>query len=424
MIHPMKLLKLILTVLMFFTELITYAQGDFHKGFLITNTGDTIHGQVHMGSNVANCKKCEFLKNDSELESYFPGDISAYRIQDEKFYVSKEILLDSIPERVFLEYLVNGIADLYYYKTFDEEYFFIEKEGQMFQLTNQKREVRGENLINGAQSNKNVYQVESHKYQGILNYLFSDAKGLGPEINHTRLEYKSLIKLTKRYHQLTCNEYECIDYSRSTRMRVILEPCFGMGISSMYFIGDPAKSISSSMTFGTYLHFIPVRASNRWKTSIGFTYSDCSFKGEYDKYSAPKVYSYNLVSLDYKMIRLPLMVEYCMYRNKWQPFAGGGIENVFLFDTYHTVTSVFHEEIGNANLDQRSNPDNNSYDFSHFQLGLLARGGIRYQLNDKYYLLGKMEFEWRSPVVQLNRFYDHSRVKAVTGLIAVGIRLN
>jgi hypothetical protein len=403
-----------------------FAQSEFRDGFVITNAGDTLHGQVSLASNTVNCQKCEFRENpDVPIKTYLPGEIKAYRIKDEKYYVSKEIPVDSIQEKVFLEYLVNGIVDLYYYKTLDKEYFFMEKEGILYPLTNEKRVVVKDTLTALHNKITNSYLIESKKYLGMLNFLFRDAKGLSTDIRNTRFEYKSLIQLTRKYHKMVCSEYECISYNRSTRVRVALEPGFAFISSKLILKDGPGAAMDNGFSAGVNFRFRPVRAYHHWNMLVGLNFAESNFSGDYTseyftRYG-PKNYR---VRMQYSMLKVPLMLDYSFITRKLQPFVSAGLENTFLFQPSYSINQVILEKIG-AVQTERIIPVYEDYsDFRRYNLGVLAAAGLRYNLNKKLYLQGKLEYQYRSPVVNLGNFFDYFRVQSLMGELALGINLN
>jgi hypothetical protein len=400
-----------------------FAQGNFRDGFIITCEGDTLHGQVNLASNAVNCRKCEFRAGpETQVKTYSPGEIAAYRINDEKFFITKEIVIDSLPRKVFLEYLVDGIVDLYSYKTFDTEYFFIEKEGKLYSLENEEKEISRQTISNqNAKSLKN-YQVNVRRYVGVLTYLFSDAEGLSPEIQRTGYGYKSLIRLTLRYHKMVCNEYECIKYSHPTRIKVSFEPGIALAVEKMILKGDPGTVNNTSYCPGAGLRFQPARGQKHWSVFAGLRYSSSSFSGIFFYDNFPSYKTYDTVSMKYNMLHLPLVFEYRFGAKKLQPFLSVGLDNIWLYNLSHSMSS--HYKYGYPSFEHIMHLDQNSYAFRTCQIGLMAGAGLTYKLNDKLYLTGKLEYERRSPVLQLGDYYDYFIVHSLMGSLTLGINLN
>ena len=119
----MKNLNRIFFISLLAISSISYGQRDYKPGYIITNKNDTVHGFINLKSNYQNSRQCEFKRNiDQEPDTYLPFDIKGYRVENSKFYVSKEVPLNDTTEKVFLEYLVEGIVNLYYLKDLTSEY--------------------------------------------------------------------------------------------------------------------------------------------------------------------------------------------------------------------------------------------------------------------------------------------------------------
>ncbi|HBO74436.1 MAG TPA: hypothetical protein DD653_07055, partial [Marinilabiliales bacterium] len=200
-------------------------QNDFKPGYILKTTGDTVHGYINLRSNYLNGKECEFrpvLIGESSF--YLPGQILSYRVENTKMYVTKTVELDHKTQTLFMEFLVDGVIDLYYYKDLQNEYYFVEKEGALYPLTNEERELIRDDVR---------YRQNSNQYKGMLTFIFNDAPEIATKINRTPFEYKALINLTKDYHAMVCGNEVCIDYTKSTYLKINLEPTIGYIHSSL-----------------------------------------------------------------------------------------------------------------------------------------------------------------------------------------------
>ena len=113
------------------------AQRDYRKGYIITNRQDTIYGWIDYRGDIRNSKVCSFKKTENDQATeYSPSDILAYRFIDSKFYVSKNVGTADAPNQVFLEYLVNGLANLYYFRDENSnDHYYIENDGRFIELS-------------------------------------------------------------------------------------------------------------------------------------------------------------------------------------------------------------------------------------------------------------------------------------------------
>jgi len=82
-----KIMKKFLTISLI---LISFAAkgANFEAGYIITNTGDTLYGQIDLRSNIFNQKKCVFRKNN-KMTVYSPFEIQSYFLTDAANYMTK-----------------------------------------------------------------------------------------------------------------------------------------------------------------------------------------------------------------------------------------------------------------------------------------------------------------------------------------------
>jgi hypothetical protein len=227
----MKLLiRLNLLFLALFLAAAVQAQTDYRPGIVITLNNDTLHGFIDYRGDARNSRVCNFRENTgSEAKSYLPTEIKGYRYNESKYYVSKKIVYNGQESTLFLEFLVNGKADLFYFKEDDNSnHFFIEKaNGQIFELTNVEETIK---------QGGRTFSHERKEYIGLLKYAFADCPQLFSSINQTTLEAKPLIKLTKRYHDYVCDSARCIIYEKQmTGFKFKFAPFISMNASFLNF---------------------------------------------------------------------------------------------------------------------------------------------------------------------------------------------
>lgn len=108
------------------------AQSNFQQGFIITLKNDTIYGLVDSRVDQKQALLCSFKKDrKAPVEKYKPGEIYGYRFLNGKYYVSKQVKINGEDKMLFLEYVVNGIADLYFAKYKNRNSFYIQKEDDL-----------------------------------------------------------------------------------------------------------------------------------------------------------------------------------------------------------------------------------------------------------------------------------------------------
>jgi len=222
-------MKAVLLLLLLFSVYDLKCQTNFRRGFVITNENDTLHGLIDYRRDARNSKKCDFKDGQrSVIMEYMPSSIKGYRFDDGKFYISKSVKLKGKDVQLFLEFLVNGIADLYYYTDGANQYYFIEKaDGQLLELNIIQKSIK----IDGEE-----YTQRTMKYIGLLKYAFADCQQIFPLINKVVLEDKSLIEITKRYHDYVCDGEKCVIYEKKLpAIRLTISPFVSINGSFLKF---------------------------------------------------------------------------------------------------------------------------------------------------------------------------------------------
>jgi hypothetical protein len=270
--------KILLQLLITSLSIFSYGQKDYKRGYVITFDNDTLFGTIGLNSNYRNSRSCYFQSNkDQEVKVYAPADIKAYRVENSKYYVSKEVTWNDKKELVFLEFLLDGIVNLYYIKESISEYYFIERDTALILLSNDERRIVVESTVASGKDDK-TYLTNSNQYIGVLKYLFQDSPEVMKDISNTQFDYKPLINLTREYHESVCKDYSCIDYTKNTKMSVYLEPNFGMIHSTMGIKTSDDHAQDLNPHFGLNLSLRNTKR-DRWNFRTGISYSTVEFEG-------------------------------------------------------------------------------------------------------------------------------------------------
>ena len=233
--------KYLATVIVLFMTLNVRSQSDFRPGYLILNSNDTLHGYIEYRGNKSNARKCVFKKDLEKTAlktEYSPEEIKAYRFIDSKYYISRKITVDGIEKMLFLEYLIHGKIDIFYYRDESGEHYLADKGNtRLIPLTNEEKNIDIREEFYEAH-----YQVESKKYIGVLKYLFQESPAVSQATDKVLLTHKSLIKITKDYHDAVCKDEACIIYEKQTpKVFVFLGPIAG---ANTYFLTRMTNNFS------------------------------------------------------------------------------------------------------------------------------------------------------------------------------------
>ena len=196
-------IKLLLLGLLFTAELAN-AQTDFRSGYVINLNKDTLIGEIDYRGDILMGEVCRFRVNETGKEvKYSPSDIIAYRFNEGKYFVSKELN----GKNIFLEFLIKGQINIYYHRDVTGDHYFLEKEGTKIIELPYEEGVKYENDV--------PYFYSSTQHIGILNYYMQDAPEFQSRIYKMgKPEHYTLIKLAEDYHHKVCKDGECIIYEK------------------------------------------------------------------------------------------------------------------------------------------------------------------------------------------------------------------
>jgi hypothetical protein len=338
-----------------------WAQHDYRKGYIITNQQDTIYGWIDYRGDIRNAKICSFKESETgQATDYSPSDIAAYRFVDSKFYISRNIGSTDEPKQVFLEYLVNGLAKLYYYRDDtpqDRSFFendghllnkspnlyFIENDGQFLELKIDKMIMQDDSKSAHSSIDSRHKIISKKSYVGILKATLNVWE-MNSEIDKAKLEHESLINITRNYHQYACTDgSECIVYEKQKSLIVLrIGPMVGADLTSMklfkyevfrelYFYYSPNFTIgfdpSTNYTVGINLNFSMPRINEKLSIQLQPKYSKYYF---FKTLESPE--QATDIQIKSNVLQMGLALKYEYPKGKWRPTLAAGAAIIWLPD--------------------------------------------------------------------------------------------
>jgi|GEM_PF-849233 len=281
--------KSILLLLFIFCLNGIFAQKNFKKGYIISNTNDTTEGYIDFRTNNINSKTCRFKINaDAPEQAFAPGEIYAFRFTDDgKYYVSKKITIEGVEHHVFLEYLVQGIKNLYYYPLNNGYYFFENNDGSMTGIT------KLDDVIT-----YDLKVKEDKKYVGQLADVFKDCLPIATNTSQAEFGHRAMIKLTQEYHDKMCDTGErCILFTNDYKRKFISFTTaaysgFEYNHISTYIYELPNMQ-STSAIVGADLGFSSPRLLKPLWYMLDFNVSRLAGSAEKANYSTNTLYKYD-----------------------------------------------------------------------------------------------------------------------------------
>ena len=195
--------KTFIYLVLIVVSLAASAQTNPKPGYIITNDGDTIKGNIDFRTNENLSRQCVFWANGgAESKTYKPGEIEGFRFDNGgKYFVTRRLALFGEPELYFAEFMVQGKMNLYCVAYNRDEYFFFEREdGEMAQLINRSF-LTSSNL----DEEKEKFEEKKEQY-GKVKYLLKDSWKAVQDMNEKDLTRKKLVNVVRDYHNDVCTD--------------------------------------------------------------------------------------------------------------------------------------------------------------------------------------------------------------------------
>jgi len=362
----------------------TWAQRDFRKGFIITNRQDTVFGWIDYRGDARNARMCSFRETESgQITNYAPADIEAYRFIDSKYYISRDIGSADAPKQVFLEYLVDGLAKLFYYREKANDQYFIEKDGEFHELKVDEEKV----LVDGRQMVRT-----RNTYIGLLKSTLNIME-MNDEIENSKLVHSSLMNIAINYHHHTCPEgSECIVYEkRKPLLALRVAPVVGVDFSTLTFMNYEVVfrehilkkqkfEPSYNFTVGVNLNFSMPRINEKFFVQMQALYSKYYF---FDTHKSTQ--SSTDIHVGGNVLQMGLAMKYEYPKGKWRPTLAVGVGAIWLPDGKIEENTDNYSMFG-------IHPSIEVIDFTQFTYGVEVIPGIHYYLNSNRIIFLQAKF--------------------------------
>jgi hypothetical protein len=268
------------------------------KDYYMKNNQGTYGIKLVDGGAFANSKQCE-IKNGEKSIIYGPDIVSEYGFGDGRVYISKTIKVNDTARMVFLERLIKGKINLYFYKGENGKKYFLEKDSSNF-IELVKKSISNEKL----------------SFKEVLQSYTKDCDNFSDFVEQIHFNKYSLSRLVEKYNFHNFKPFPVLKYG------AILE----LGQTTL------VKTNNSSDNPLMIAHF-----NNDYYISFGLfldiplLLSDFSFHPEvyYIKNGFTSHKKTNSSVVDYiintSSINVPLLFRYTFPNSKYKPFLNIGL---------------------------------------------------------------------------------------------------
>lgn len=186
------------------------ANTEWKNGYIVSLTGDTIHGQVGIYDNGSNYHSCRFRSSlKGEITNYSPADISAYGTENGLVYSSLKVKSVNLDDTYFVQFLFNGIVNLYYIELPEDSVY-----SYILKRVDSERTV----LMRTVEDSKSR-PTAIKRIRITTATVLGDCPEIQDDIRKIKGNRDELIKLLEKYHHIVCDDIRCIIYAEKKPKR-------------------------------------------------------------------------------------------------------------------------------------------------------------------------------------------------------------
>lgn len=330
---------------------------------------------------------------ESSRVNYSPSELIGFRFDEGKFFHSRSIEVNGKEKLLFLEYLIKGKANIYYYRDSQDHYFIETDKVELLELSQEAK------FFQGATG---VYYELPKRHGAKLKAVLADCPTVYPEIEKVNLNHNSLISLARSYHYEVCDTEDCIVFERvKNKIKIDFIVYLGGGKNRIELGSVLTSDIRASGTFGARMELSNFFV---WSERIGVSF-DMSFQnfsnytfsvkdGEIIRftkdgvdslyYNAPSFYGPKeelQANLDMTVLKLPVSIFYTFSHKIIRPYIGIGIMNQFVLSQnenfiYKRFADVFGKTV------------------PFYHVGVNACIGSKISINENHTFLLEMNYEY------------------------------
>lgn len=328
-----------------------HGQFNYKKGYVITNSNDTLHGKINDSGGYKNARVCLFkASNAKKAVKYYPEDIKAFRMIDDKYYVSRKFQNSGKPKCIFIDVLVKGPVSLYkYWKNPNTGFYIEKKEGELIDLDNHQIQFRYKPETNAEVALSPVVALESKAYIDTLHSVFSDAEKVHSRLDNVGYDEKSLSEITKAYLNEVCKKKDCIVYERDLNR---YRPRFGLFAGTQFrfmSILPSAKSVYGpeekatiqtnpvyALPVGGFVNIPLAKINDRLSLQIEIISNGIRYQQEFTR---RQNYNDTVINIKTHSVAFPVLLKYEMGRGKLTPSIAVGKETSFVYRSTASIDS-------------------------------------------------------------------------------------
>lgn len=345
------MIKRTLLIIFTITILNTFSFGQ--QNYFYTDSLNSSGISIVDGGSRRNSQQFE-LKEGEKTVIYSPGVVKEYGFKDGRVYVARKINFGDTLKWVFLERLVKGKINLYFYQGAREKKFFLEK-----------------NNLNMVELLKTDSSKENFTFRDLLKDYTKGCDHIIEPIKLVNYDRTSLTILIKRYNLCQDKPFPFTKYG------IIL----GYGVNTIIqnsHISDASLknavfSKDNSILVGVFLDYPILNSYFSFHPEV--LYQKNSFSSHTVSLNAIVDYAINIHSLT-----VPLLFRYTLPSHKIRPFIDLGPSINYNFKNENKIYSM---DVINGVIELDNLKVQNQIIIPETQYGYSFGGGVQYKINYK-----------------------------------------
>ena len=261
-----------LFLLPFIFSFFTLSAQNWLQGFVLVNETDTLWGEINFRVPRLNQEQAVFRADaNSSVQTFSPGEIFGYRIYpDGKFFVSRTIEIKGEERLVFVEFMVKGMMNLFYYHDFEsgQAYFFFASDDRgTLTLTRETIEVNWEDPSTFIRRGERFYERIDNRFDTWIRSFFYQHEEIAQHPQRFEFNQASMIEIARTYHELTCPiGSECIVFENQhpDRTGINVRYTVHASLENYLFSRGPTTRNVFVPSLGITFDFVYPQFSNRF----------------------------------------------------------------------------------------------------------------------------------------------------------------
>ena len=388
-----KLLSVFVLILISST---VFSQKKFINGFIINQSGDTIHGFI----NYLNWSKNPDIINfrytiDGEIKKFTPLDIKAFGVLNEIYKsaivkvdnssiktISETPVFEFRTDTIFLQTLIQDTKSLFLYKDKNDQENFYIFSNNSFELLEFKNYIKKDAM-------GHMFLIANKRYVGQLKYYLNDCPEIDTKLKNIEYTQQKIQALFIHYYS---QKKEKIIFKRTNeKLKTEIGIIAGANMIDLKFVTsspafDPlpkAKFANTiSPTAGLFINIVIPRNEGRWSIYNELVYSKYKTSAVYNNYYTDNNYQIHHYKVDFSYGKLNGMLRYKYPLGKLNAFVNAGFSFGFIVDEMNSDS--INRQYDGSNTWEVENiitdvSINNPFESKKYELGALFGIGLNYK---------------------------------------------